>query len=111
MDLAISLIACLIVYYLFDTYGFKRALIFKLIVEVVSVFLTGALNEIQGLGTGVLVLYVVITLVVILITTAVEYWAYNKTNSFFTYFILASIIEAVIMFATSYIVVSVLMVL
>ena len=104
MGFIISLIACLIVYYLFDTAGFKKALIFKVVVSTIELFLLGLLNQIGTLGMAMLLVIALIMFVITLITTAIEYWAYNKTSNFITYFLLSGIVEFLVMFAVTFII-------
>lgn len=103
MGFIISLIACLIVYYLFDTSGFKKALVFKVVVSTIELFLLGLLNQIGTLGMAMLLVVALIMFVMTLITTAIEYWAYNKTSNFITYLLLAALVEILIMFAVAFI--------
>lgn len=94
----IPIASCIIVYLIFEKASIIPAIIFKLILQIGLFFLDGTFfglsNEVLPISTIVILLLVV--LILTLIFTIIEYAVYNRTNSFFSYFILGSIIEFIV---------------
>lgn len=105
LEYVVPIVSCFVVYYLFDKSGFKAGLIFKFILQLVVYGLNGTLLEFYNTGMLSLIILLMISIIIILITTAIEYFAFNRTNSFFTYFILGAIIEFLISIAFSFVLV------
>ena len=104
----ISLVACIIVYKLFDNYGFKEGLIFKFITQVAYYLFEGSLIEICSMGLIPILVFLIIVFVMVLIITAIEYFVFNRTNHFWSYFILGEITEFLILFCISFVLVFVM---
>ena len=107
MEFILSLISCLIVYYIFDNAhngGFKKVLCFRFVLEAINIFLTGAFKQISSYGIGYILLFFIIIIVLILITTAIEYWVYNRTSSFISFLLLSAVIEMIVIAILSYVV-------
>jgi len=104
-SLIVTIVSCLIVYSLFDKSGFKAGLIFKLVLQLGIYLINGSLINLYNLGLLYFIIILLVIFVIILITTAIEYFVYNKTNSFFTYLILGAIIEFLIAFGISFVLV------
>ena len=105
LSLIVTIVSCLIVYSLFDKSGFKAGLIFKLLLQFGIYLINGALIEVYNLGLLYFIVMLLIVFAIVFITTAIEYFVYNKTNSFFTYLILGAIIEFLIALGISFILV------
>ena len=101
MQLVLSIILCLILYFLFENYGFKEVFIFKLVWQIIKVVIAGAFQKLYALGVGTLIIYFVILIISILITTAIEHFIYNKTSGFIAFVILSGLIEMLILVGAS----------
>lgn len=50
MQLVLSIILCLILYFLFENYGFKEVFIFKLVWQIIRIVIAGAFKNLYALG-------------------------------------------------------------
>lgn len=105
VSLIISLITCYIVYKIFESRGFKEALFFKLIVQLMINLINGNLIEFYNSGISFLLLSLGVILIINIITTGIEYFVYGKTNSFLSYIIWGAVVEYLVSFAFSIILV------
>ncbi|MBE6149768.1 MAG: hypothetical protein E7170_03470 [Firmicutes bacterium] len=98
ISLIISVIVYFIVYKIFENRGFKAALIFKLFYQFMVYLITGSIPILFSVGILQSGIILVTVFVVILISTAVEYYAYTRTNNFITYLILVIIVSYITAF-------------
>ena len=103
-SLIVNIVSCLVVYSFFDKSGFKAGLSFKLLLQLGISLINGSLIELYNLGLLHFIIILLIVFVINFITTAIEYFVYNRTNSFFTYLILGIIIEFLIVFGISFVI-------
>ena len=102
--LILSIISVIIVYNLFDKKGFIAGLIFKLIFQTGLYILNGTFAKLLSGGVLYFIIALFILLIFQLILTAVEYFAYDKTNSFFGFFVLGIILEFLVLFAIGFLI-------
>lgn len=103
ISLIISLVTCYIVFKIFETKGFKEALFFKLLVQIVINVIDGTLIASYELGILYLLVSLAIILIVNLITTGIEYFIYKKTSSFLSYIIWGALAEYLVALVFSFI--------
>lgn len=72
------LISAAIVYWLFKHYGFLNTYVVSVILQVISGILQNW-NELTGVSV---ILTIIISVIVSFISTGLEYFVYNRTNSF-----------------------------
>lgn len=104
-SLIVTIVSCFIVYSLFDKSGFKAGLIFKFLLQLGIYLINGSLTKLYNLGLLYFIIILLTVFVIIFVTTAIEYFVYNRTNSFFTYLILSAIIEFLVAFGISFVLV------
>lgn len=97
IPLIISLIISRIIYGIFEKSGFFGVVTFKMTLEVILLIVSLILNKIPFSLATILIFFLGLigSFIPILISTSIENWAYNKSNSFFT-FILFNILIAII---------------
>ena len=100
----LSIISVIIIYNLFDKKGFAAGLVFKLIFQIVLYILNGTFTGLLSGGILYFIVSLLILFILQLILTAVEYFAYDKTNSFFGFFILGIILEFLVIFAIGFLI-------
>lgn len=91
ISLILNIVISFIVYKIFENRGFKAAVIFKLFYQFILYLITGSLKELFSFGIFQTGIILAVVFGIILISTAVEYFIYTKTNSFITYLILVVI--------------------
>lgn len=103
ISLIISLASVLIIYFIFESKGFKEALIFRILFQLVVNFFDGTLAIMYNSGFLVLIIFLVLLFVLHLISNAIEYWAYNTTSSFLGFLVLGGVIEVIVKFALGFV--------
>ena len=89
ISLGVALIYAAIEYKVFESSGFKGGVIFKIVLEIIFLIISMLFDSVaSNLETLLLLVPTLIgTFIGILISTAIEYYAYSKTNSFFMFII------------------------
>ena len=85
MDIAISLvitlITALIVYFCFNRYGFIQGLLVTIVISAIELYIKN--------GIEVSVLLIFVTLLTSFLSAAINYLIFEKTETFYSYFILS----------------------
>lgn len=102
--LILSIISIIVLYNIFDKKGFIAGLVFKIFFQIFLYILNGTFEGLLSGGILYFIISFLILLVLQLILTAVEYFAYDKTNSFFGFFVLGIILEFLVLFAIGFLI-------
>lgn len=100
LDLIISIIGIMLIYKAYETSGFGKALIIRIILYIITLLLEG--GTFFKLPINLMLTVAAIKIVQLLILNFIEYKIFENTRTFFTYIVLAIIIEFLSMIALSY---------
>lgn len=109
IPLVVVFVLARIIYGIFESSGFKGVVSFKMTLEIILLIISMILNSVTFNFQTILAMFKVICIVfvLILISTALELWAYNKSTSFFSfimYNILFGLIISLVLTAVLFIV-------
>ena len=88
ISLIFSILIAYLIYKCFEKYGFFQALIVSFALDLIQALINNGFNY--------LLRTIFLTLIISVITTAVDYLIYTKTNSFITYLIVSIIVGILI---------------
>lgn len=94
----LSIVAIVITYNIFEKSGYAAGLVFKIAFLVTMYAINGTFKELLASGTTVFIVALVVILILQAILTSVEYFAYNRTNSLFGFFVLSIVLEAITLY-------------
>lgn len=81
ISLIVSLLIAFLIYKCFEKYGFKQGFFVALGLNLVSMLIQNGTDHIIG--------NIILTALISLINTAIDYWIFQKTNSFWSYIALS----------------------
>lgn len=78
----LSLISIFIYYYSYDTGGFKKAFLFRIVIYAINSFSKGIFSVFDELTIVPIIILIVLLLIMLLIENGIGYFIYDHTPSF-----------------------------
>ena len=96
LSLIFSLLIAFLIYKCFENYGFKVGFFVALALNLISMFIQN--------GTAHILRNLIVTVFVSFVITSIDYWIFQKTNSFWSYIGLSFLIGILFIFVMSFII-------